>query len=360
MSNKRPDPWVILGIPRTSTLEEIKTQYKKLALSLHPDKCDPSATPEERKEREERFKDVSIAYQVAIEYAKSREKGAPDWDEYPDAEKWRAMWERVENVIRNKNIMNIFSNVVKETFKDATNIAISRMMSATASSPSQVPTDSDTSSSVPDSDDESNDDTNSQTDQTSNHTDSSYDTVNSSELDPDPHIFKLMIGMEELHVKKTKKVRLFLTQYPSEPFDVNIDLDQFPEMMYIHHHKGINYKVVIQMKLKSHPVYYWDDLLNNWDLYTTVPISLYEYFTGSKRYIPVLGDTNNDILTIDIPAFHDVKKSIVFEKKGLRGRGSLYVIIEIRLPTKEEWDTNFEDKTEKEKFLNTCKKINAV
>lgn len=348
MNTKRPDPWVILGIPRTSTLEEIKTQYKKLALLHHPDKCDPSATPEERKEHEERFKDISIAYQVAIEYVKSREKGAPDWDEYPDADKWRSMWERVENVIRNKNIMSVFSNVVKETFKDATNIAISRMMSATApTAPSDISSD------ISDSEDDLNDD------KKSEQTDSSYDTANSSELDPDPHIFKLMIGMEELHIKKTKKVRLFLTQYPSEPFDVNIDLDQFPEMMYIHHRKGINYKVIIQMKLKSHPIYYWDDLLNNWDLYTTVPITLYEYFNGTKRYIPALADPA-DLLTVDITAFHDVKKSLVFEKKGLRCRGSLYVVIEIRLPTKEEWDTSFEDKTEKEKFLNTCKKINAV
>lgn len=355
MNTKRPDPWSILGIPRTSSLEEIKAQYRKLALIHHPDKCDPTSTTEERKECEERFKEISVAYQVATEYAKARETGAPDWDEYPDAEKWKAMWERVEGMIRNKNIMSIFSNVVKETFKDATNIAISRMMSATATSPN-----SDVSSDVSDSDDNKYDDSdandaNSEMDDKSEKTDSSYDTANSSELDPDPHIFKLMINMEEVHLKKTKKVRLFLTQYPSEPFDVNVDLDKFPEMMYIHHRKGINYKIIIQMKIKSHPVYYWDNLLNNWDLYTTIPISLYEYFTGTKRYISALGDTN--ILEIDIPAFHDVKKSIQFEKKGLRGNGSLYVMIEIRLPTNDQLNVSFEDEIEKELFLKYIQRL---
>lgn len=360
MSNKNPDPWIILGIPRTATVEEIKAQYKKLALAHHPDKCDPSATPEERKKREERFKDISVAYQVATEYARSRENGAPDWDEYEDAERWKAMWERVEDIIRNRNIMSIFSNVVKDTFKDITNIAISRMASATAahataSDHATTPAhESDISSDV-DTHSETNNETNSETNS----------ETESSELDPDPHIFKLMVSMEEVHLKKSRKVRLFLTEYPKEPFFVHVEFDQFPEMIYVHRRKNVSYKIIIQMKLKKHPIYHWDDLLNNWDLYTTVRISLYEYFTGTKRYVPALtnkssdANADNDVLTIDIPSFHDVKKTILFEHMGLRKKGNLYVVVEIRLPTKDEIETNDLCKNEEDKniFLNICQKL---
>jgi curved DNA-binding protein CbpA len=32
------DPYKTLGVPRNFTLEQLKTSYKKIALSVHPDK----------------------------------------------------------------------------------------------------------------------------------------------------------------------------------------------------------------------------------------------------------------------------------------------------------------------------------
>src|SRR3954469_23928659 len=57
MANKR-DYYEVLGLQRNAQLEEIKKAYRKLAVQFHPDK-NPG-----NKEAEERFKEVSEAYEV--------------------------------------------------------------------------------------------------------------------------------------------------------------------------------------------------------------------------------------------------------------------------------------------------------
>jgi molecular chaperone DnaJ len=55
----RRDYYEILGISRSASDEEIKKAYRKLALKHHPDK-----NPEDRHQAEERFKELSEAYQI--------------------------------------------------------------------------------------------------------------------------------------------------------------------------------------------------------------------------------------------------------------------------------------------------------
>jgi DnaJ family protein B protein 6 len=53
------DYYEILEIPKNASEADIKKAYRKLALKWHPDK-----NPDNQKEAEKRFKEISEAYEV--------------------------------------------------------------------------------------------------------------------------------------------------------------------------------------------------------------------------------------------------------------------------------------------------------
>ena len=53
------DYYEVLGVPKDAGAEDIKKAYRKLAFKYHPDK-----NPDKEKEAEERFKEISEAYEV--------------------------------------------------------------------------------------------------------------------------------------------------------------------------------------------------------------------------------------------------------------------------------------------------------
>src|SRR4030042_4148347 len=65
MSAKR-DYYETLGVPRTASIDEIKTSYRKLAMQYHPDR-------NKNADAEEKFKEISEAYAVLSDDEKRKQ-----------------------------------------------------------------------------------------------------------------------------------------------------------------------------------------------------------------------------------------------------------------------------------------------
>src|SRR3989304_1131353 len=66
------DYYEVLGIARGASADDVKRAYRRLAMQFHPDRV----PTEQKAEAEERFKDVSEAYEVlADEEKRGRDDG---------------------------------------------------------------------------------------------------------------------------------------------------------------------------------------------------------------------------------------------------------------------------------------------
>ena len=75
MSSEKKDFYEVLGVDKNATDEAIRKAYKKLAIKWHPDKH-----VDDKKEAEEKFKEISEAYSVLGDPQKRREYDTGGFD----------------------------------------------------------------------------------------------------------------------------------------------------------------------------------------------------------------------------------------------------------------------------------------
>jgi len=108
MATKR-DYYQVLGVSRDASEDEIRKAYRRLAMKYHPDK-----NPDNRKEAEEKFKEISEAYEVLMDKDKRARYDAyghagVEGDFGPGGFTW-------QDFTRAADIEDIFGDVFKDFF----------------------------------------------------------------------------------------------------------------------------------------------------------------------------------------------------------------------------------------------------
>ncbi|MCS7258270.1 MAG: molecular chaperone DnaJ [candidate division WOR-3 bacterium] len=119
------DYYEILGVSRNATTEEIKSAYRRLAKQYHPD-----MNPQNKKEAEEKFKELSEAYEVLVDPEKRKlydmyghegvssrfSPGGFQWRDFTHAEDLRDIFgdifdfSRIFEDFREGSIFDLFTN----------------------------------------------------------------------------------------------------------------------------------------------------------------------------------------------------------------------------------------------------------
>jgi len=105
ITEKKTDYYELLGVSKTATPEEIKKAYRKLALQYHPDRNQGD------KESEEKFKEISHAYEIISDPQKRSH-----YDQFGFDDLQRGYQQNYSSHFESPNDLNDFMN---EMFKNA-------------------------------------------------------------------------------------------------------------------------------------------------------------------------------------------------------------------------------------------------
>ena len=304
MSNGK-NPYEIMGISRSASLVQIKSRYFELARIHHPDKLSSTISDNEKKKHEEKFKDITNAYsKINKEKELEAKFGIGDLNNFDNMsddlceEDWRAVWSDLESFFNKTNSWEAMKNIVTDTIKDT-------LYEATLHS--------------------------------------IYQSTNkwketSKEAAKKQHYINVEVTMEEVHLKKQKKLRLFLKGIKFPVF-LTLDIGEFPETVVTH---TINDKKVLinfTMELVEHKLFRLDDLLESWDLWLLEPIKITwaDYLCGKKISIEYIDYKKIDIF---LKPF-EFNSPYCIKDKGLCELGDLYIVLELEPPpyiNKTKWE----------------------
>ena len=275
------DPYKVLGLAPNTPFAEVRAEYFRLARKHHPDKVG-NVSIDERKQHEERFKDITNAYD-AIE--KGGKYPASEDDNSYTQRDWREVWARVENLFQQPDVWDCMKRVIKSTVVDVA---------------AQVAEDKKRERLI--------------------------------------HTVCMPIKLEELHRGKVKKVQIFLQQ-TKQPIMCKVSCSDYPKACITVPIDGEDHTVYVHMKIEQHNVFRFDDLLERWDLHMTTTVTWKEYIVGKSIEIPSLDDGNGPWEVVALEPFPRMEVPIVVPNKGVAGRGDLYISLEWLPPSRECWDS---------------------
>lgn len=152
------------------------------------------------------------------------------------------------------------------------------------------------------------------------------------------HNIKVPITLEDIHLSKKKKLRLFLKGI-AEPIFLTINTGGYVKRQTLSISYNIeaieidiNIKLIIDEKKTKYKVL---NLVERWDLFYNVYLSWYEYVKGKNIEIMYI---DNTIIKVDIPEFYNIELPFIIKNKGLQNKGDLFIVIYIKNPKKEDYD----------------------
>jgi len=316
------DPYAILGLSRSASLEDIKQKYRALARQHHPDKLG-HLSPDERAIHESYFKKVTVAYKFLVDHARSPGAdgtsdasgaggGDADGESWYDPKLWHETWSKIEERMNADDILQTMTSFFKTSIFDAA-LKYSQIKKAAAASEGAK-------------------------------------TPDARSL----HKVTMSATLSDIHMRKKRKVRLFLKHEP-EPLFVVVDCGQYPKCNVIcNTEDDREVQVEITMTCAHHRLYSVMDYeaseagFNPYEMYCEVCIDLQEYFLGCTKEMPYLDQST---LFIEIPAMPNLYEPIRIDGKGLQGRGDLLVGLRLEPRQKVRLENLPPDK--KEIFLET-------
>jgi len=292
------NPYDILQLPRETPFADVRIKYYKIARTHHPDKF--IGTDEEKQRNEDYFKKVTVAYRD-IELHGDAAGGHFTSDFFSgkgesNISDWRTVWSSVDTFFSRPEVWASMKTIITDHLKDVATKTFQK-----------------------------------------------YHTVS------------VPLKLEDVHVEKIKKLRLFLNHIP-EPIFLNVNASNFPHSIKKHTtlvENGQELEITLNFELRDHPLYTYDSIFGTDDLHARIVITLSEYILGKRCTISYLDGTN---IVVNILPFTDLTTSICIPNKGLRkNKGNLYIFVEVTLPDKDLW--NMQSIGFKEKLLNS---LNAL
>jgi DnaJ-class molecular chaperone len=295
------NPYEILGLPLNTEFNEVRARYFYLARTHHPDKLGSNVSEEEKKKREEYFKNITVAYHE-IDKRHKNGGGAGGWEggygSVSEEFNLNDIWRQVEVFFNNPETWEC----MKEIFVKVSQTATSRQNQPSHSQPAPAP------SSTP------------------------------PPPPPRKHNIVVNLTLEEIHNKKNKKLRLFLKGLEKPIFVTINSADIFIDNVIEFNNYKINsiheIDIIIHLKIQRHTTYRLLRLVDRWDIFYDMYITWDEYVNGKQVLLDYL---DGEQIEINIPKFYNIDSSpIIIENRGLCQKGDLFIVLKINNPKNQE------------------------